>query len=103
MNFGLYPMPLFVNPSAPLTTSSSLGLGIDQLTQSEVIFRRSCRQNFSLYGSMKCFAIPVPNVWSVQSWKLPGAAVFVCSVSMNPIRHSFTTSGGNPYVFAWNG
>ena len=41
-------MPLFVRPSAPLTTSSSDGFGIDQLTQSAVIFRKSCFQNFWL-------------------------------------------------------
>src|SRR5215510_12404192 len=104
MNFGLYPIPLFVSPSAPLTTSSSVGLGIDQLTQSDVMEWRSCFQNFWLYGSMKCFAIPVPNVRTTQSWKFFAPPLFeACMLSTNPVTHSFTVSIGRPYVFAWNG
>ena len=48
MNRGLYPIPVFVNPSAPLTTSSSVGFGMAQLPQSGLIACRSCFQNFSL-------------------------------------------------------
>src|SRR5215467_11713176 len=97
-------MPLFVNPRAPLTTSSNEGLGIDQLTQSDVIVRRSCFQNFSLYGIMKCFAIPAPNVLNTQSWKFFGPPFWpTCMLSTKPITHSLMTSGGRPYVFAWNG
>src|SRR6185295_10194236 len=101
MNLGLYPIPLFVRPSAPLTTSSKEGFGIDQLTQSDVMVRRSCFQNFSLYGSMKCLAIPDPKVFSTQSWKFFGPPLGgACRDSTKPTTHSFTTSGGRPYVFA---
>src|SRR4029450_4497515 len=100
MKRGLYPMPLLVMPSAPLTTSSSDGLGIDQLTQSAVIVRRSCFQNFSLYGSMKCLAIPDPKVFTTQSWKFLGPPFGgAWRDSTKPTTHSFTTSGGRPYVF----
>src|SRR5215510_4328569 len=93
-------MPLFVRPRAPFTTSSRVGLGIDQLTQSEVIVRRSCFQNFSLYGSMKCFAIPVPNVCIIQSWKFLGPPLVVaCMLSTKPITHSLRLQGeGHRYL-----
>src|SRR6516164_7642932 len=94
MNLGLYPIPLLVSPRAPLTTSSSVGLGIDQLTQSDVMLCRSCFQNFSLYGSMKCFAIPVPNVVRTHSWKFFGPPLGdACMLSTKPTTHSLTTSG----------
>src|SRR5712691_2462932 len=101
MNLGLYPIPLFVRPSAPLTTSSKEGLGMDQLTQSDVIVRKSCFQNFSLYGSMKCFAMPAPNVFKTQSRKFRGPPFgAACMLSTKPTTHSLITSGGRPYVFA---
>ena len=89
-------MPLLVSPSAPLTTSSSVGFGIDQLTQSGRDVAQILLPEFFVVGKhevfrdagAECLQHPVVEVVRRRP------SVRACMLSTKPITHSLTTSGG---------
>src|SRR5690349_20413455 len=106
-NDGLYPKALSLIPNAPLTTSLSSGFGTSHDTQSDVSSSSDTFHNFSLNGTMKCLAIPSPRLSNIQSLNdrcmgRPDADGLV-NVSINPSKHSRTTSGGSLNVFPLKG
>ncbi len=57
-----------------------------------------------LYGIMKASLMASPKWWRQKSSKVRGAGLSAAKwARTKSVTQAYATSGGRPYVFAWNG